>query len=51
MGKLSNKIALITGGNSGIGLAAARLFREEGARVIITARSKETGLLGTQWAA
>jgi NAD(P)-dependent dehydrogenase (short-subunit alcohol dehydrogenase family) len=33
--KLSNKIALVTGGTSGIGLEAARLFREQGARVII----------------
>jgi NAD(P)-dependent dehydrogenase (short-subunit alcohol dehydrogenase family) len=33
--KLSNKIALVTGGTSGIGLEAARLLRDEGAHVII----------------
>lgn len=42
MGKLQNKIVLITGGTSGIGLASAQLFEKEGARVIITGRNKET---------
>ncbi len=41
MSNLTGKTAVITGGNSGIGYATARKFRDKGANVIITGRSPE----------
>jgi NAD(P)-dependent dehydrogenase (short-subunit alcohol dehydrogenase family) len=56
--RLEGKVAVVTGGNSGIGLATAKRLQEEGARVVIAGRSKEAveiaakkldcGILGVQ---
>lgn len=42
--RLDGKVALVTGGNRGIGLAIARLFVEAGARCMLTSRSETDGL-------
>lgn len=42
MQRYVNKIAVVTGGNSGIGLAAAKLLKAEDARVVIVGRDRAT---------
>jgi len=42
MSKLENKVAVVTGGSAGIGLATAKEFIAQGAKVVITGRNQQT---------
>ena len=48
MSKLNNKIAVVTGGNSGIGYASAKELKSQGATVVITGRNSERVQLAAQ---
>ena len=41
MNKLNGKVAIVTGATSGIGLATAKVYLKEGAKVVLTGRSQE----------
>ncbi|MGI6216559.1 MAG: SDR family NAD(P)-dependent oxidoreductase [Coriobacteriales bacterium] len=43
MGRMENKIAVVTGATSGIGAATAKMFAKEGAKVVATGRNEERG--------
>ena len=44
MGRLDNKLAIVTGANSGMGMATVEALSDEGARVIMLCRNKERGM-------
>ena len=41
MAKLEGKVAIVTGATSGMGRASAKLFAQEGAKVVVTGRNEE----------
>ena len=45
MDRLKGKVAIITGGNSGVGEATAKMFAKEGATVVITARREAAAII------
>ena len=50
MSTLKNKVAVVTGGNSGIGYATAEEFVAKGAQVIITGRNRAAVDAAANWA-
>ena len=48
MGRLQDKVVVVTGGNAGIGRAAALLFAQEGARVAVAAQREDEGRAVTE---
>ena len=43
MARLKDKVALVTGSTSGIGVGIAKIFAKEGAKVVVTGRKEEKG--------